>query len=487
MWQNMRVRIGIRIKLFFWYFALVFIFCGTIFILFNHIRQIMKISEAIVNNNYEISSASKKMIENLLTMEENEKKYGLLKKKEYRDYFISAQREFEWNLAQILRLVPPKTKAAALWEQLQQSYQEQRAEPAADSQDHDLSKQLWIPEDLIDGWIQQISVARTKNEHDVESKMKALNQRGRNAVRSGYVGLGGSFLVGLLGSMFLAHTMARPLRELLRGIRSIPQREFSKPIRVLSKDEFGELAAAFNEMAARLSLEERMRADFISMLSHEVRTPLTSIRESVNLIAEEVMGAINDRQKRFLEIASTEIERITKLLNDLMQVSRMEAGELHLNPCLIDPVALVSGSVYRLAPAAEAKGINLRTQVSPEMPQVLADPDHLRQVILNFVGNAIKFSPQGGDVVVSAVPDEGDARLKFCISDNGPGIPKEEIPLVFNKYYRASGVRDQVDGVGLGLTISKQIVEAHGGAVWVESREGQGSTFYFTLPTVRKE
>jgi len=276
--------------------------------------------------------------------------------------------------------------------------------------------------------------------------------------------------------------MHRPLRELTKGIRSIPQRGLSAPIPILSKDEFGELAKAFNEMADRLGQEERMRSDFISMLSHEIRTPLTSIRESVNLIADEVMGTINDRQKRFLFIASGEIERITELLNHLMQVSRMEAGVLDITIRPLDPLPLISSSVHRLTPAAEAKGVKICTQVDAVLPLVRGDPDHLQQVLLNLLGNAIKFSPSGSEIIIRAVPDEQRRNVKFSISDNGPGIPEQEQSLVFQKYYRASGIKDEVDGVGLGLSISKHIVEAHGGLIWVQSQVGEGSTFGFTLP-----
>ena len=137
----------------------------------------------------------------------------------------------------------------------------------------------WIAESIINEWIQKIRDARAANEQDIETEMRTLNLRGRMAVQWGLVGLGASMLVGLLGSVLLAHSMNRPLRELRRGIRDVSGAGLSEPIRVLSKDEFGELAGAFNDMAVRLKEEERMRSDFISMLSHEIRTPLTSIRE----------------------------------------------------------------------------------------------------------------------------------------------------------------------------------------------------------------
>lgn len=485
----MKLKFGIMMKLFLWYFVLISIFYGTIFLLFIHIRQIVKVSEDIVNKNYKISSASKKMIESLLWMAENENKYDLLKKEDYKEYFLSAQKEFEGNLTEILRLDSKEPRDHDPWRQLYQDYLAHLPASSEGPDEEEPAKTLWIPETVLNDWVQRISKARSENEIQIESEMLGLNHGGRLAIRAGVLGLGASVLVGLLGSIFLAHSMSRPLRELRKGIGSISQHGLITPIRVMSKDEFGELAGAFNEMADRLRQEERMRSDFISMLSHEIRTPLTSIRESVNLIAEEVMGAINDRQRRFLEIASREIERICDLLNHLMQVSRLEAGVIKIEPRPLDPSTFVSGGIYRVTPAAESKGILIRAEVSDQVPHVMGDHDHLQQVLLNLLGNAIKFSPSGSEIIVRVELDrteDGD-RLRFSVSDSGPGIPQEEQSLIFHKYYRASGVRDQVDGVGLGLNISKHIVEAHGGAIWMESRMGQGSTFGFTLPAVWEE
>lgn len=485
----MMIKPGIMFKLFIWYFALISIFYGTIVVLFIHIQQIMQTSGGVVSRNFKISSASKKMIESLLWMAENESKYSILQKEEYKSYFTEAQREFAWNLSDILRMESAGNREASPWKDIHRDYVVQLPGGLEGPEEEEASSSFWIPEPVINDWIRRISKARSDNEQEIESEMRALNRRGQMAERWGFVGLGFSVLLALAGIIFLTRSMNRPLRELRRGIRSISQEGLSEPIRVQSKDEFGELAAAFNDMAVRLKEEERMRSDFISMLSHEIRTPLTSIRESVNLIVEEVMGPINDRQRRFLEIASKEIERITDLLNHLLQVSRLEAGVLKVRPRPLDPSTLVLGSIYRVTPAAEAKGIHVRAELPREGVEIVGDPDNLQQVLLNLLGNAIKFSPPGSEVVVRVVAEgAGNADgLVFSVCDRGPGIPEDEQSMVFHKYYRASGVRDEVDGVGLGLSISKHIVEAHGGTVWVKSETGQGSIFGFTLPLVPRE
>jgi signal transduction histidine kinase len=291
-------------------------------------------------------------------------------------------------------------------------------------------------------------------------------------------------LVGLLGLVFLTYSINRPLRELRKGIKSVLAGGLKQPVRSGSRDELGEVARAFNEMASRLAEEERMRSDFISMLSHEIRTPLTSIRESVNLIREEITGPINDRQRRLLGIAGEEIERLTDLLRDLMQVSRLEAGMVDVNPRPTDPRAMVESCVRRLDPMTEGARARVSLHMSPHLPKIMGNEAQLQQVLVNLIGNAIKFSPPGGEVDVGVDLASIDGHVRFTVTDHGVGIPEKEQPLVFHKYYRVSG-RDQVDGMGLGLSISKHIIEAHGGAIWMESREGEGTTFVFTVPAAQ--
>ncbi len=483
---SMQTRFGIIRKLFLWYAVLIAVFYGTISVYYLNIQKILTLSDDIVNKNYRISSSAKAMIDSLISMEENEKRYSILKNPEYREYFQSSRQEFEDRLAEILQLLTG-TKEVVPWEELFRSYAAQRQQMSLTFSAGEIPEDLWIPERMIDGWIQRISTVLATNEREVELAMRDLHEKGNLARRWGMVGVAVSLLCGVLGMMFLARSMSRPLRELRRGIRNLARDGSSEPIRILSEDEFGELAFAFNEMLNRLKEEERMRADFISMLSHEIRNPLTTIRESVSLIEEGTMGTVNDKQRRFLGIARQEAERISGLLKDLLQLSKLEAGHPAVNPRELRPAGLVERCVQRFAPAAEAKSIGIRMDIQPDLPTLIGDPELLEQVLLNLIANAVKFSPPGSEVVVAANCDSGREEVVFAVTDDGPGIPKSEQPFVFQKYYRASSFRHKIDGTGLGLHIAKHIVESHGGTVWLESREGSGSTFGFTLPLSTKE
>jgi signal transduction histidine kinase len=474
---------GITGKLLIWFFAIVSIFYGTILVLYLNFQQVVLISERIVSKNYSITDHSKKMFESLLSMEENEKKYRLLHKDDYLTFFEDARKAFDLSLRMVLALETKGRTVSPNWHKVYDTYQTY-AEPEKASRDdvRPDSPKIWIPEKIINEWIELISAARLENQIEVEEATRELNRRGRKSVHNALIGLGISSMVGLLGVVYLAYSMIRPLKDLMRGIRSVAKDRYSEPVRIHSKDELGELATAFNEMAERLRQEERLRSDFISMLSHEIRTPLTSIRESVNMVGEEVMGPITDRQRRFLEIAGSEIGRICDLLNHLMQASRLEPGALKLHLDRVDSVALVSSCIESLKPAAEVKQIEITSEVPPETPDVLGDAQYLQQVFLNLMGNAVKFSDPQSDVRIRVSENNKQNQLIFKIVDNGPGILEEDQAKLFSKFYRAPSVRDHLDGVGLGLSITKNIVEAHNGTIWVESQVGYGSTFSFTLP-----
>jgi signal transduction histidine kinase len=429
-------------------------------------------------------------MEALLGMEENRQKYLLLNKPDYLVFYNDAQRAFEDNLNQVTQLTATGDHIPAVWREIIIDYDhypnasQVAAYLAGDEKDPGTVASFWIPESKANAWINIISGERLNNEQEIERATREFNRKGRLSAKNGLIGLAVSSLVGLLGVYYLAYSMIRPLRELMGGIRQISSDRLSPPLTIRGQDEFGELAQAFNEMSDRLRKEERMRSDFISMLSHEIRTPLTSIRESVNMIREEVMGPINSRQEKFLEIAGSEISRISDLLSHLMQASRLEPGLLHMQLEPIDPHTFVSGCANSIKLAAEAKQIRLVIQVPSQLPQVVGDQKQLQQAMLNYLSNAVKFSEPDTRVTIGVRFHRAQNRVSFFVKDNGPGILEEDQAFLFNKYYRGQRERERLEGVGLGLSIVKNIVESHHGTVWVNSQVGKGSTFGFSLPGV---
>ena len=470
---------GITTKLFIWFLFFVLVFFGTVFVLYINVHKMMTISNNVVNRHYPVASASKKMLENLLSLEENEKKFHLMQKKDYLDYFFTAQAEFETSLRDILAIEAKGEAVSKTWQELDQRFRHVALLPD-DQERINHSQTLWIPETEINAWIEMITAARLENESRMEQASRELNRQGFLAVKTGLAGLGVALLVGVIGGATLSHAMVRPLKALLKGIRSVSHDRPIEAIPIKSNDEFAELAASFNEMARRLEEEQRMRSDFISTLSHEIRTPLTSIRESINLINEGIMGEVNERQERFLKIAGYEIGRVSELLNRIMQVSYLESGALEIQSQPLEIAPFIERCIDPMNAAVASKGISIKKDIPPDLPLLTGDPKYLEQVFVNLIENAIKFSPPQATVSVVVEPIAG--ALHFKVIDQGPGIPAGEQPFIFNKYYRAKGVRNHKDGAGLGLSIVRHIVETHGGRIWVARKEGKGTAIEFSLP-----
>jgi signal transduction histidine kinase len=312
------------------------------------------------------------------------------------------------------------------------------------------------------------------------SKLEELRNEGNSAVRTGLLGVGVSFAAAVTGSFVLAFFMNRSTRELKKGIQRVGQNGDYQPVRVLSRDELGELTEVFNKMSSRLKHEDQRRSDFISMLSHEIRTPLTSIKECLSMLRDGTTGSVSREQKHLLDVSHQETERLTAQLNRLMFVSSLESQELQLLPQPFRAGDIIRTSLQRIHPLAQKKGITIQEDVDPEL-KAMGDGEHIQQVLMNLLANAVKFSPEASIVGLRAYADMDGHTAVFAVEDNGPGIPEEEKPYVFDKYFRASSSKDKMDGAGLGLHISKRIVLEHGGRMWVENSEHGGSVFTFTL------
>jgi two-component system, OmpR family, phosphate regulon sensor histidine kinase PhoR len=230
----------------------------------------------------------------------------------------------------------------------------------------------------------------------------------------------------------------------------------------------------------RIRRLEMVRRDFVSNVSHELRTPLASLKALAETLQE---GALEDppAARRFLLRMESEIDTLTQLVQELLELSRIESGRVPLEKKSISPHDLLNRSVERMQLQAERAGINLHLELAENLPNVNADRVRMEQVLVNLLHNAIKFTPPGGDITVSAYANEKDVVL--YVQDSGVGISEEALPRIFERFYKADRARSG-GGTGLGLSIARHLVEAHGGRIWAESTQGKGSTFYFSLPKI---
>jgi signal transduction histidine kinase len=286
-----------------------------------------------------------------------------------------------------------------------------------------------------------------------------------------------SALVGLL----LSRAIAQPVRRLTAAASAVAEGYLDQQVPVGSRDELGRLSQTFNEMTDRLRAARQMQVDFVANVSHELRTPLTAIKGLVETLRA---GAVDDVEVRdqFLETVEGETDRLIRLVNDLMVLSRADSDALNLRMEAVDLVGLLESITERLAPQAEARQVILQVEAEGGCPPAWADSDRTEQVLVNLLDNAIKYSQPGGTVAIS-VQGEREQSVMVQVQDEGIGIPAEDLARIGERFYRADKARSRAaGGSGLGLAIARALIAAQGGTLWIESQEGQGTNVHFRLP-----
>jgi PAS domain S-box-containing protein len=246
------------------------------------------------------------------------------------------------------------------------------------------------------------------------------------------------------------------------------------------------IVVALNDVTDRKRAEEErrdameMKSQFISTVSHELRTPLTSMREAVLIVLDEVAGKINQDQKHFLDIAKRNIDRLARLIDDVLDFQRLDAGKMKFDLRETSIGTTVEEAYATMEPQAAKSDVEITLDLETDLPPIVCDRDRIIQALTNLISNAIKFTPAGGRIAVSA--HRRGEHLVLTVSDTGLGIPKEDLPKIFDRFYRVQRPGQEIKGTGLGLAIVSRIVVAHGGRVEVESEPGQGTTFTVLLP-----
>ena len=294
-----------------------------------------------------------------------------------------------------------------------------------------------------------------------------------------------SVALELIALFIITKEITEPIRELEKMTKQMAAGNFKVKIQSRSNDEVGERVNSYNAMAEALGNLDMMRNDFIASISHELRTPMTSIGGFIDGILDGVIPA--EKQEHYLQIVKEEIARMNALVNDLLNMARLQSGkvELDLLPCSLEE--LLRNTALKLKPIIDEKEIQIVFDIKTKNCEVLVDRPSIERVLINLIQNAVKFTNPGGTVTLHSEPD-GKNKVRITVEDTGSGIAREEIPFIFEKFYKADKSRGlDKKGTGLGLAIVKNILSAHGQEIHVESTVGKGSRFIFTLPIYRKE
>ena len=297
-----------------------------------------------------------------------------------------------------------------------------------------------------------------------------------------------ALIAAMVASFFISRQVVNPVQRMMKLSHRIAEGDYQDRLAISPEasfdqlDELNQLALSFNQMAEKLDKTELMRRQLIGDVSHELRTPLTAIKGYMEGLIDGVLPA----DPEVFQKVNLEIDRLQRLVNDLQELSRVEGGEFQLNPVLVSPVSLIETVRGNLGQQFEDKGIELKIKVDQALPHILVDKDRILQVLTNLAGNALQYTPRGGIVTIRALQEKSESVVS--ISDTGIGLTPEQLPLVFNRFYRTDKSRARASGgSGIGLTIAQALVKAHHGRIWAESRgEGKGSTFSFALPVQPK-
>lgn len=310
---------------------------------------------------------------------------------------------------------------------------------------------------------------------------QSLLKEFRNGVNEAlaWAALAAIFVAGGV-SLLLSRRIVAPIQEMTRASQRIATGKFDERVNATGQDELGQLGHSFNQMAVQLEQVETMRRQLIGDVSHELRTPLTAIKGSMEALIDGLLPA----DAETYEQVRAEADRLNRLVDDLQELSRVEAPAFHLDIAPVDLAALIATTIKRATPAAQTKRITLTSRGPRQLlPPLPADEDRLGQVLLNLVANAIQYTDEDGAVTIEA--EQKNHQIEISVTDTGIGIPPEQLTHIFTRFYRVdkSRSRSSGGGSGIGLTIARRLIEAHGGKIWAESEGiGKGSRFVIALP-----
>jgi signal transduction histidine kinase len=296
-----------------------------------------------------------------------------------------------------------------------------------------------------------------------------------------------AIVLALLLGFVLSWSLVGPIRRIDARLAAIASGDFSGHVDVANRDELGALAANVNRMNDELSrlyreldATSRHKSEFLASMSHELRTPLNAIIGFSQVLRERMFGDVNEKQAEYLDDILSSGHHLLALINDVLDLSKVEAGQVELDVASFSLREALESGVVMVRERAAKDNIQLALAAAPEIDVIEGDERRIRQVIFNLLSNAVKFTPAGGSVGVSAAQVDGEVRIS--VADTGPGVAPEDRERIFEEFQQTRAGVEQREGTGLGLALSRRLVELHGGRIWVDSEPGRGSTFVFTLP-----
>ncbi len=439
----------------------------------------------ILNIDNRIIDYEEKLADSILSQMRYEKKYVITKDPVLYNQFLSAKQDFNKFLSETLAISDTSEKRALLnrvkaYHEHFHSSIDRQIEQVNRNQSQ-AKKDAQEIERAADGILEELKKLESLTRRDIQERMSELREAGAAAGRFAMTMSMIALVLVIAISFLITRSITKPLSILRERTKEISRGVFNDDLNHRAPPEVSDLMVAFNSMCEKLKAVDKMKSDFFSSMSHELRTPLTSIKEGVSLLQDGVGGTVNEKQKRLLAILSEESKRLIDLVNSLLDLSKMEAGMMTYAFEQASLAPLIGRATTEITPLIEVKKIALQKKIDEKLPVVRVDREKILQVLRNLLGNAVKFTPERGEVTVSA--RIVNREVQVVVSDTGPGIAKENLTRIFEKFHQATSTHPgRHKGTGLGLAIVRHVITAHGGRVWVESEPGHGSSFIFVLP-----
>lgn len=476
---------GLLQKLILSYGVFVVVLCGITLVLFLVSSRVSTLSTRIYLVDFKKKEITDKLITSLISIEETGKQYMLLRNDSYRAILEQQENEISqaWDNLSAGGMYYDDAElnmienGKGLWIAYVSRFHAQLKDLPKNPSDLERIFQRNSAE--VDGIV---GVARYVNREALDrlrNHIAYLKDLGDEIMAWTWWALAVGLSIGLVVPVLTYLSITRDLKQIKGGIRHIAEGDFSYRINLETKDELGMLANSFNEMAHRLKELDDMKSEFVSVVSHELKTPLTSMKEAASLLLEGLAGALSDRQKRLVEIMDQGIRRLLHTVSELLDMSRIESGMVRLNKEICDMNEVMSSFISEIKPIADAGSVKIKVDYASGDCAVVVDRNKILQVLTNLAHNAIKYSPEGSLVEIRV--KNSDGCIVTEVEDHGKGIPEEDLPRIFEKFYQSRYTRGH-GGIGLGLAISRGIVDAHGGKMYAQSVVGKGSVFAFSLP-----
>lgn len=485
------------------YALLIVILAGLVIYQTITIRRMQSINDALSEINFKSALSCLKALGSLDFVEEYTAKSFALADPDYETQLKGFQKDFEASLAE-LKATAKRDGEQAEAQRLQQLWDAylanlsllQRNLPGGGA-----ALPQSVQEDLEQLRTQTYSIYRS-GMASMALRVEQSRKTGDTAALILWCVTLAALAIGILVSFLIYRSISKPLAHLTEGTRAIAEGKFFYRLDTSRKDEFSQLARDFNTMTLRLNELDRLKKDFISHVSHELKSPLATMQEIIQILLELIPGPLTDKQKKLLELNLQSGQRLKSMIGNLLDLSKIEAGVMEYELKSHDLAQLACQAIAELEVQAIEKQVHIRTALPEEPMPMECDGDRLVQVLVNIIGNAVKFSPVKGTVQVKAEPvqdipekmprswmpilaklEAGERYLAVTISDSGPGIPDSDKEKVFEKFHQVKqGRKLPGQGAGLGLSICQTIVKAHRGAAWVEDNPGGGSRFHLLLP-----